>query len=70
MTIHDAEIKQNEFDTKLNTLSGYFPRNQKYIEAKNKILVNAKTFRRGEKKIIEGFKKGTFLLKSDNGFKK
>ena len=60
MTIHDAEIKQNEFDTKLNTLSGYFPRNQKYIEAKNKILVNAKTFRRREKKLLKVLKKEHF----------
>ena len=29
-----------------------------------------KTFMRGEKKIIEGFKKGIFLLKPDDGFKK
>ena len=34
MLIDDAEMKQNEFDAKLNALSGYSPRNQNYIEAK------------------------------------
>ena len=38
-------MKQNEFDAKLNALSGYSPRNQNYIEAKDKILVNAKLLR-------------------------
>ena len=66
MTIDDAEMKQNEFDAKPNALSGYSPRNQNYIEAKNKILVNAKNFCERRKKIIEGFKKGIFLLKSDD----
>ena len=37
MLIDDAEMKQNEFDAKLNALSGYSPRNQNYIEAKRKI---------------------------------
>ena len=50
MTMDDAEIKKNEFDVKLNALSRYSPRNQSYIEAKNKILVNAKKLLRGEKK--------------------
>ena len=66
MTLDDAEMKQNEFDAKLNALSGYSPRNQNYIEAKNKILVNAKNFYKRRKKIIEGFKKGIFPLKSDD----
>ena len=68
MTIADAEMKQNEFDTKLNALSRYFPRNQKYIETKNKLLDNAKNFHEGRKKIIEGIKKGIFLLKSNDEF--
>ena len=35
MLIGDTKMKQNEFDAKLNALSRYSPRNQKYIEAKN-----------------------------------
>ena len=70
MTIHDAEMKQNKYDAKLNALSRYFARNQKYIEAKNKLLDNAKNFYEGTEKIIEGFKKGIFPLKSDDEFKK
>ena len=65
MAIDDAEMKQNEFDAKLNALSRYPPRNQNYIEEKSKILVNVKYFHQGRKKVIEGFKKGIFLLKSD-----
>ena len=69
MLIDDAEMKQNEFDAKLNALSRYFPKKQEYIEAKNKLLDNAKNFYEGRKKIIEGFKKGIFPLKSDDEFK-
>ena len=54
MTIGDAETKQNKFDAKLNTLSRYFPRNWKYIEAKKKLLDNAKNFYEGrEKKLLK-----------------
>ena len=60
MLIDDAEIKQNEFDAKLNALSRYSPRNQEYINAKNKLLYNAKNFYEGRKKIIKGFKKEYF----------
>ena len=62
-------MKQNKFDAKLNAFSRYSPRNQKYIKVKNKILVNAKNFYEERKKIIEGFKKGIFPLKSDDEFK-
>ena len=47
MVIDDAEMKQNEFDAKLNALSRYPPRNQNYIEEKSKILVNVKNFHQG-----------------------
>ena len=50
-------------------LSWYSPRNQKYIDAKNKLSDNAKNFYEGSKKIIEGFKKGIFPLKSYDEFK-
>ena len=44
MTIDNAEMKQNEFDAKLNALSRYSPRNPKYIVTKNKLLDNANIF--------------------------
>ena len=55
MTIDDAKLKQNEFNAVLGVLSNYSPINSKYIEAKNKLLDNAKAFYKGRKKIIKGF---------------
>ena len=55
MTINDAEMRHDEFDAKLNALSDYAPRNQKYIEAKNKLLDNINKFMRGEKKLLKVF---------------
>ena len=68
MTIDDAEMKQDEFNSMLSVLSNYAPKSQKYIEAKNKLLDNAKNFYEGRKKIMEGFKNGIFPLKSDDDF--
>ena len=68
MTINDAEMKQNEFNSIIDALNNYFSRTQKYIEAKNSLLNNAKNFYKGREKIIEGFKQGIFLLKSDGEF--
>ena len=68
MTIDDAEMKQDEFNSILGVLSNYTPKAQKYIEAKNILLDNTKIFYKGRKKIIEGFKNGIFPLKSDDGF--
>ena len=68
MTIDDAKIKQGEFDSTLGSLINYTPKAQKYIEAKNNSLDNAKNFYKGREKIIEGFKNGIFPLKSDDGF--
>ena len=56
MKINKAEQKQNKFDVVLNALSKYSPRDQKYIEAKNKLLDNANNFYKGRKKVIEGLK--------------
>ena len=70
MLIDDAEKKQDDFDAKLNDLNEYSPRNKKYIEAKNTLLDNAKNVCKGKEKIIEDLKKGIFLLKSDDEFKK
>ena len=68
ITIDDAEIKQNEFNSMLGVLSNYAPKSQKYIEAKNKLLNNAKNFCEEREKIIKGFKDGIFPLKSDDEF--
>ena len=66
MTINDAETKQNEFSSIVNTLNNYLPKTQKYIEAKNTLLNNVKNFYDGRKKIIEGFEKGIFLFTSND----
>ena len=65
MAINDAEIRQNEFDS-IVWLNKYISRAKKYIEEKNSLLNNVKNFYKGREKIIEGFKKGIFLLKSDD----
>ena len=62
MTIDDAEMKQDEFDSILDSLSNFTPKAQKYIEAKNNLLDNAKNFYEGREKTIEGFQNGIFLL--------
>ena len=54
-TIDDGEGKQDEFSA-VSVLEGYALRDNKYVEAKNKLLNNAKKFYIGREKIIEGFK--------------
>ena len=44
MTIDDAEMKQDEFDSILGVFSNYTPKSQKYVEAKNKLFDNVKIF--------------------------
>ena len=66
MKINKAERKQEEFSVVLNVLSGYSPRAQKYIEAKNKLLDNANNFYKGRQKIIEGFKNKIFPIYHDD----
>ena len=70
-TIDDAESKQDEFNTVLNLLKTYNPRDNRYIEAKNNLVNNASKFYEGRKKIIEGFKKKIFSVYYDEpeGFK-
>ena len=68
ITIDDAEMKQDEFNSILDALNNYSPKAQKYIEAKNSLLNNAKNFYEGREKIIKGFKDGIFPLKSDDEF--
>ena len=66
MTINDAEIRQNKFDSKRDALDNYPPRVPEYIEAKNSLLNNTKNFYEGTKKIIKGFKEKIFPIKSDD----
>ena len=61
-TIDDVEGKQDEFSAVISVLEGYAPRDNKYVEAKNKLLNNAKNFYEGREKIIEGFKNRVFPL--------
>ena len=56
----DAEMKQNEFEANFNALSGYYPRNQKYIETKSKLLVNTENFHKERKKLLKILKKEYF----------
>ena len=50
MTINNAEIRQNKFNSKRDALDNYSPKDKKYIEAKNSLINNAKKILRGEKK--------------------
>ena len=62
MTIREAEKKQDEFDRMLGGLTTHSAKKKEYMEAKNKLLNNAKYFYKGREKIIEGFKNGIFPL--------
>ena len=66
MTINDAEMRPNEFNSIVVTLNNYISKAQKYIKAKNSLLNNVKN--KGREKSIKGFKEGIFLLKSDGEF--
>ena len=44
----------------MGALKAYAPRDNKYVEAKNKLVNNVKNFYKGREKIIEGFKNGVF----------
>ena len=66
MTINDAEMRPNEFNSIVVALNNYISKAQKYIEAKNSLLNNVKN--KGREKSIKGFKKRIFLLKSDVEF--
>ena len=65
MSIHEAERKQDKFDGLLSALSVQSAKSKEYIEAKNKLLNNAKSFYKGREKIIEGFKNGIFSFNYD-----
>ena len=66
--IDDVEANQYEFDTVMNSSKNYIPRNNKYTEAKNKLLNYVKKFYEGRKKIIEGFKNEIFPVYYDKEY--
>ena len=59
-TIDDVKGKQDEFSAVIAVLKDYAPRDNKYVEANNRLLNNAKKFYEGREKIIEGFKNKIF----------
>ena len=64
-TIDVVERKQDGFNATRRILENYSPRNNKYTEAKNKLLINAKKFYERREKIIEGFKNEIFPFNYD-----
>ena len=67
-TIDDVERKQDEITGVMGALKGYAPRDNKYVEAKNKLLNNVENFYKGREKIIEGFKNIVFPLYYNKGY--
>ena len=49
----------------MDDLKAYVPRDNKYVEAKNKLVNNVVNFYKGREKIIEGFKNGVFAVYYD-----
>ena len=49
----------------MGALKAYASRDNKYVEAKNKLVNNVKNFYKGREKIIEGFKNGVFPVYYD-----
>ena len=66
--IDEVERKQFEFNGMIGVLENYIPRNNKYVEAKNKCLNNAKKFYEGREKIAEGFKNKVFPFYYDKAY--
>ena len=62
------EKKQDEIDGVMSALEKYVPRDNKYVEAENKLLNNVKNFYRGREKIIERFKNKIFPLYYDKEY--
>ena len=67
-TIDKMERKQDEFSAVISALKNYAPRDNKYVEAKNKFLNNAKNVYEGREKIIEGFKNEVFPFYYDEEY--
>ena len=66
MKINKSKRKQEEFSAVLSVLGEYAPTDQKYIQAKNRLLENAKSFYKEKEKIIEGFKNKIFPIYHDD----
>ena len=56
ISIDEAGRKQDQFNGIHSALSTYQAKKKEYIEAKNKLQNNAKTFTRGEKKLLKVLK--------------
>ena len=67
-TIDEVERKQDEFNGMIRILENYIPSNNKFVEAKNKLLNNAKKFYEETKKITERFKNKVFPFYYDKGY--
>ena len=67
MSIDETERRQDEFDGVLGALSTHSTKKKEYIEAKNRLLNNAKKKKKykGREKNIGGFKNGIFSLNYD-----
>ena len=52
--------KQDEITGVMCALKAQTPRDNKCVEAKNKLVNNVENFYKGREKIIEGFKNGVF----------
>ena len=68
ITIEEGEREQNQFNAIMGVLKNYTQRNNKYIEAKNKILNNVKKFYEVKEKIIKGFKDEIFPFNYDEAY--
>ena len=59
-TINKAEREQDEFSAVIAALNNYAPRDNKYVEAKNKLLNYVENFYKRTEKVIEGIKNKIF----------
>ena len=64
-TIGYVERKQDEITGVMGALKAYAPRDNKYVEAKNKLVNNVKNFHKGREKSIERFKNRVLALYCD-----
>ena len=64
-TIDYEKRKPDEINEVMGALKAYTPRDNKYVEAKNKLVNNVENFYKGREKIIEGFKNGVFPVYYD-----
>ena len=67
-TIDEMERKQDEFSAVIIALKNYAQGDNKYVEAKNKLLNNVKNFYEGREKIIERFKNEVFPFSYDKEY--